>query len=158
MSGMEICGVILAVMPIVQLAVDQFRGQKFEALVKYQQTIRSIARKLELEHAQFYSTCEKLLSPVVDEDRLAELLSNPKASTWKDADIEDHLKDHLGEKKYDLYLTTIKELANLIVKLREDLVPGDMVSWHKFFLQHPAHDIHRYPKNPTSGTKRQRKN
>ena len=141
MSGMEIAGVVLGVIPILQLAVDQFHGEKFKALVKYKQIIRSISRKLELEHAQFHSTCEKLLSPLVDEDRLAELLSNPKASKWNDADLEDHLKVHLGEKKYDLYLTTIKDLANLIMSLKDDLGLGDMVSWHKLFLQQLADDI-----------------
>jgi hypothetical protein len=135
MSGMEIAGVILGVIPILQLAVDQFHGDKFKTLLKYQQVIRGISRKLDLEHALFYSTCEKLLSPIVDEDRLAELLSNPKASKWKDADLEDHLMDHLGDKKYDLYLSTIRELATLIMSLREDLGLRDMVNWHKFFLQ-----------------------
>jgi hypothetical protein len=127
MSGLEIVGVILGVIPILQLGLDQFHGERFRALVKYQQTIRSIYRKLELEHAQLHSTCEKLLSPVADEDRVAELLAKPKGSLWKDIDLEEKLMDHLGQKKYELFITTIKELASLIIKLRDDLGLVDRV-------------------------------
>jgi hypothetical protein len=127
MSGLEIAGVILGVIPILQLALDQFHSQRFKALVKYQQTIRSLTRKLALEHAQFHSTCERLLTPLVSEERVAELLSNPKGSMWDDPDLEEDLKDHLGERKYELYVDTIKELATLIIDLREDLGLGDMV-------------------------------
>jgi hypothetical protein len=126
-SGLEIAGVVLAVIPILQIGLEQFHGERFKALVKHQQMIRSISRKLEIEHAQFHSTCEKLLSPLVDEDRLAELLSNPKGSHWKDADLEEDLRDHLGDKKYILYVATIKDLASFIIGLREDLGLGDMV-------------------------------
>lgn len=127
MSGFEIAGVVLAVIPILQIGLEPFMGERFKTLLKHRQTIRSISRKLDIEHAQFHSTCEKLLSPLVDENRLAELLSNPKGSVWKDADLEEDLRDHLGDRKYKLYLSTIKELAGLMISLREELGLGDMV-------------------------------
>lgn len=128
MSGFEIVGVVLAVIPILQIGLQPFLGDQFKTLIKHQQTIRSISRKLDIEHAQFHNTCQKLLSPLVDEDTLAELLANPKASVWKDAVLEEDLRAHLGDKRYDLYLTTIKELAALMISLKEDLGLGDMVS------------------------------
>jgi len=123
---MEIAGVILAVIPIVQLTVDQFR-ERFQTLVKHQQKLRSISRKLALEHAQFQSTCEKLLLPIADEERVAELVSNPRASKWKDAELESDLIERLGAKNYDLYINTLKDLAQCIMSLKEELGFGDMV-------------------------------
>jgi hypothetical protein len=127
MSGLEIAGVILGVLPILQWGLKQFLGDRFKILTKYQHMINSVSRKLEIEHAQFHSTCEKLLTPLVDEDRLAELLSGPKASTWNDDELEKSLKRHLGDLKYRIYLMTIKDLAGIIISLREDLGLGDMV-------------------------------
>ena len=123
---MEIAGVILAVIPIVQLTVDQFR-ERFQTLVKHQQKLRSISRKLALEHAQFQSTCEKLLLPIADEERVAELVSTPRASKWKDAELESDLIERLGVKNYDLYINTLKDLAQCIMSLKEELGFGDMV-------------------------------
>ena len=123
---MEIAGVILAVIPIVQLTVDQFR-ERFQTLVKHQQKLRSISRKLALEHAQFQSTCEKLLLPIADEEKVAELVSNPRASKWKDAELESDLIERLGAKNYDLYINTLKDLAQCIMSLKEELGFGDMV-------------------------------
>jgi hypothetical protein len=134
MSGLEIAGVVLGVLPILQIGLQQFHGDKFKTLIKYQQMIRSVSRKLELEHAQFHSTCEKLLSPLVDEDRLADLLASPKGSKWNDADLEENLREHLGDKKYELYISIIKELASYIIGLREDLGLADMVRWDSYLM------------------------
>ena len=127
MSGLEIAGVVLGVIPIIQIVLEHFHGDRFKTLVKYQHMIRSISRKLEIEQAQFHSTCEKLLSPLVAEDRLAELLASPKGSKWKDADLEEDLRDHLGDKKYELYVGIIEDLAGFIISLKEDLGLADMV-------------------------------
>jgi hypothetical protein len=126
MSVLEVAGVVLGVMPMLQISLEDF-NERFRILVKYRQIIANIARKLDLEHAQFQSTCEKLLSPLVDEDRLAELLANPKASKWKDPILEDNLKENLGPKKYNLYMGTVKELANSIISLQDDLGLTDLV-------------------------------
>jgi len=136
MTGMEVTGVVLAVIPILQLAIDQFQGEKFQTLLKYRQRLRSISRKLAFEHAQLRSTCEKLLLPLVEEDRVAELVSNPKASSWKDADLEGDLREHLGEKNYDLYVETLKDIAQCIVSLREELGLGDMVCEMKMVVRY----------------------
>jgi hypothetical protein len=127
MSGNEIAGVVLGVIPILQITLEHFNGERFKTLVKYKEMIRRITRKLDLQHAQFQSTCERLLSPLVDEDKLAELLENPKASTWNDPKLENDLKEHLGQKKYDLYITTVKDLAVSIISLQDDLGLTDMV-------------------------------
>jgi hypothetical protein len=127
MAGNEVAGVVLAVIPILRITLQQFDGDRFKTLVKYDEMIRRITRKLDLQHAQFHSTCERLLSPLVDEDRLAELLENPKASTWNDPELESDMKEHLGRKKYDLYITTVRDLAASIIRLQDDLGLTDLV-------------------------------
>lgn len=124
-GGNEIAGVVLAVFPILRITLQNFNGIK--TLLKYNETIRKITRKIDLQHAQFHSTCERLLSPLVDEDKLAELLENPKPSTWNDSKLENDLQEHLGQKKYSLYMETVRDLATAIISLQEDLGLTDMV-------------------------------
>ena len=132
MSGNEVAGVVLAVIPVLRVTLQQFDGERFKTLMKYEEMIRRITRKLDLQHAQFHSTCERLLSPLVDEDKLAELLENPKASTWNDQELEGDMKEHLGRKKYELYISTVKDLAASIISLQDDLGLTNMVRFTSY--------------------------
>jgi hypothetical protein len=138
MSGLEIAGVVLAVIPVVQLALKRFQGEKYKSLVKYQQAIGSIGRKLGLEHAQLHSTCFKLLKPIFDEVTVAELLADPKAAGWQDGSIARKVEAHLGETKFELYVSTLRELAIYIAALREDLGLEDFVSLHLLHANPPT--------------------
>lgn len=101
MAGNEVAGVVLGVFPILRITLQNFHGVK--TLLKYNETIRRIARKLELQHAQFHSTCERLLSLLVDEDKLAELLENLEPSTWRDSKLERDVRKSGSEEVRSLH-------------------------------------------------------
>lgn len=55
-------------------------GRTSKILFKHQYVIASLIRELDMEHAQFRSTLEKMLSGLVDEIELAQLLEDHQHS------------------------------------------------------------------------------
>jgi hypothetical protein len=121
MSGFfEIAGVILGVLPILQIALNQVGGRNVKTLLKYQQTIIGFERDLGIEHLKFRTTCEKLLGPLVDEEELTDLLQNYNSDGWKDPELEEKLRGRLGESAYDLYIDAMKHLGEALDNLQKE--------------------------------------
>jgi hypothetical protein len=96
MSGFfEIAGVILGVIPILQIALNQVGGRNV-------------------------NTCEKLLGPLVDEEELTDLLQNYNSDGWKDPELEEKLRGRLGESAYDLYIDAMKHLGEALDNLQKE--------------------------------------
>jgi hypothetical protein len=127
MSGLEIAGVVLAVIPVFQLALRIFQGHNTKTLVKYQLVISSISRRLDFEHAKLHSTCSKLLQPLLDEEAVAELLEASE-DAWKDAALVTLVRTSLGDRKFNICIETLEALASSIIALREELGLQDVVS------------------------------
>ncbi|KAF2422209.1 hypothetical protein EJ08DRAFT_484327 [Tothia fuscella] len=121
MSGLEIAGVVLGVIPIVQIGIEQIKGKRLKALIKHQQTIASFSRKFELEHALFHANLEKLLVSISDEETASILLVNLTGPGWKDDDLSESLQEHLGERSYQAYYSALTDLAALLAELQEEL-------------------------------------
>ena len=121
MSGVEILGLILGIIPILQIGLHQAQSRKSKILIKYHQALADFCRDLHVEEARIRSTCERLLSPLVDEDELADLLDNPDGKGWKDKQLQIKLKDRLGDKCYDTYLKTLQRLGAALLTLKHEI-------------------------------------
>lgn len=88
-------------------------------LFKYQHVLRSFMRDLDMEHAQFRSTIEKILGGLVDEVELASLLENRNAALWKDKELERRLKQRIGPEAYRTYMATVERVASALAELWE---------------------------------------
>ena len=128
MSGLEIAGVVLAVIPVFQIALRRFQGDKSKTLNKYRHIIGDVSRRLDLEHAQLHSTFSRLLSLVLEEDRVAEILAGPADLAWKDERLVNMIREHLGEDKFALCTETLQDLAQCVTSLREELGLAGIVS------------------------------
>lgn len=117
MSGIDIGGLILQTIPILLVGLREVHGRTPKILFKYQHVIASFIRDLDMEHVQFRSTLEKILSGVVDEIELAQLLSDQRHPRWKDKELEKSMKQRIGPSAYDTYFTTVNRVARLLTEL-----------------------------------------
>jgi hypothetical protein len=102
---------------MVLAGLREVHGRTPKILFKHQHVIAGFIRDLDMEHVQFRSTLEKILSGVVDEIELAQLLRDQRHHRWKDKELEKIIKQRIGPDAYDTYFTTISRVARLLTEL-----------------------------------------
>ncbi|KAK1777257.1 hypothetical protein QBC45DRAFT_417342 [Copromyces sp. CBS 386.78] len=83
MSGFEIAGIALAILP---LAVEAFKVYKtyFPSSKKFQEDLKQLVQDLTSERLRLYNTCDRLLGPLLDQTTTAKgLLEDPRSPKWK---------------------------------------------------------------------------
>jgi len=121
MAGFEIAGLVLGIIPVMIIGLQEVHGRTSKILFKHQHVIASFIRELDMEHAQLRSTLEKMLSGLVNEIELAQLLEDQQHPIWKDPDLENRMKQRLGPEAYRIYITTVSRVANALIDLRDDV-------------------------------------
>lgn len=125
MSGFEIAGIVLAVIPLI---VDQIQAytKGFHTL----QSLRTKRYRRELtyrlncignQQVQLQNTLENLLESVVQTDKeLSELIQNPRSPLWKQENIQKELQKKLGG-NYDRFIANLEELFELLKEISRQL-------------------------------------
>jgi hypothetical protein len=119
MSGFEFAGLILSTIPLVLIGLQEVHGRTSKILFKHQHVIASFIRDLNMEHAQFRSTLEKILGGLVDDLELARLLEDHKHHLWKDEQLEKSMKQRIGPGGYQSYINTVNRVASALAELRD---------------------------------------
>ena len=123
MSGVEAAGFVLAVLPLLISALEDYR-KGFEPLEdwwRFRTVYKECHQNISIQKLFFEENLEQLLTPLVEgEDQLAALLEKPGGDGWKDPDLEEMLKKKLP-KSYDLYLGVIEEMNDVVEKLGNGL-------------------------------------
>ena len=84
---------------------------------RYRRELESLARALLIERTLFSMTCKKLLKEIViDDDLLDEWIENPECPLWRDEQMEQNLRQHLG-RKYSLYQAFIEDMGSAVEEL-----------------------------------------
>ncbi|KAH7393524.1 hypothetical protein BKA64DRAFT_89975 [Cadophora sp. MPI-SDFR-AT-0126] len=132
MSGFEVVGFVFNVLPLMIAGLQEVNGRTSKILFKYQHVIASFIRDLDMEHAQLRSTLEKMLSGMVNEIELAQLLEDQQHPIWKDTNLENRMKQRLGPEAYRVYIITMSRVATALVGLREAVGfnQGKKSKWH----------------------------
>jgi hypothetical protein len=118
-TGLEAAGLVLAILPLLISGLDYYR----EGLIpirdwlRYRSEIKSLIRNLNVEQVRFRIICEKLLSGIVPEEELADLLECPGGPAWHDEHVEKKLKERLRE-SFTVYLATVADMEDLLQALR----------------------------------------
>jgi hypothetical protein len=123
MSGVEAAGFVLAVLPLLISALEDYRTG-FEPLKdwwRFRTVYKECYQNISIQKIFFEENLEQLLTSLVeDEDQLAALLEKPGGNGWKDPDLEEMLKKKMP-KSYDLYLGVIEEMNDVVEKLGNGL-------------------------------------
>jgi hypothetical protein len=123
MSGAEVAGVVLAVLPLVVNQLDSYaRGlESIKGLRRYRWELEGYSSTLSAQYAIFLNTLEIFLQDVVDDhDERSELISNPEGAGWKDSQFQKRLTENLG-RDYNAFTGTVTTLCSLLKEVSNRL-------------------------------------
>jgi hypothetical protein len=107
MSGIEIVGVVLAVLPLCITALEHYEDEirPFKALFKYEAQLAESKRELFFVHASFTKTIQNLCedASVLSGQQFDDMVREATASTWLDDESEHKLVRYLSQQGYDAY-------------------------------------------------------
>lgn len=122
MSGVELAGLVLAVLPLVISALEDYNDglDPVKAFIKWENYLPQYIRKLRNQHVHYEQTLRLLLAPITTEFELAEMLAEPNGELWKDPDMTTKLKHKLDE-SYGAYHETVKDIERVMRTIAEKL-------------------------------------
>jgi hypothetical protein len=133
MSGIEVAGLLLGVIPLVISALEHYEGtlEPTIAFFKWNSELSAAVRKLWMQHTLYEQSIRLMLTPITNDQELNEMMDDTESGLWKDADLADQLRQRLG-KAYNPYLSTIKEIEGIMKTLAEklDIAGAAKVSLH----------------------------
>jgi hypothetical protein len=122
MSGFEIGGVVLGVLPLLISAVGTYDSvyRPFVTRYKdYEGALKSFRLGLVTERAIFRNECRKLLMSSVDSDSVKGMLEDLKHDGWADSNIEQKVSQYLGDSKEDCEAAVAHIREKLLAILKE---------------------------------------
>lgn len=125
MSGFEIAGVVLGGLPLLISAIEYSGKVKKYGRSYWRFRDAYLKETAQISHCQtiFQLHLQELLQPllvveVIDLVQYEDLLAKPGGIEWKEASVEQSLATRLAG-TYDQYLTTLRALQEIIVRLSQ---------------------------------------
>ena len=116
MSGFEVLGLILGLVPVVTGSIEHCRSRND------MRDLRQLERSFKTQRNIFENTIEELLSPLLSDVQLARLLEDPNNTLWQDANLSTKLEEHLGG-DYESFKEIMEDVKMMIVELQKILIP-----------------------------------
>ncbi|KAL1303415.1 hypothetical protein AAFC00_006806 [Neodothiora populina] len=122
MSGIEVAGLVLGVLPLFISALESYEKGlgPIRSMFSYREELSRYRRKLIVEYALYNQTIEYLLTPIVDDDKLDAMISQGFSDIWKEPALAGKLQKRLGSlhEAYEIVLddlrSVIEELATML--------------------------------------------
>ena len=115
-SGFEIVGVILGLVPLVTGSIEHCRSRND------MRDLRQLERGFKTQRHIFENTIEELLSPLLSDVQLARLLEDPSDKLWQDMNLSAKLEAHLGE-DYESFQEILEDVKVMIDELHNIMKP-----------------------------------
>lgn len=99
MSGFEIAGTVLAVLPLLITALEDYGEgiRTIKSMVGYKALVSDLVLDFKIETFHFRRGCEKLLSRLeVPPEQVDQLLKHPNGTRWNDPILDVKIKNLLG--------------------------------------------------------------
>jgi len=118
MSGIEVVGLVLGVLPLCISALEYYEKGlgPVTTMVKYRRELARYRCRLAVQYALYTQTIEYLLTPIVDEDQLEIMLTQDFGELWKQPEVAGRLEDHLGN-VHEAYQYTLMDMQETIEEL-----------------------------------------
>ena len=113
-SGFEIVGVILGLVPLVTGSIEHCRSRND------MRDLRQLERSFKTQRHRFLNTIEELLSPLLSDVQLARLLEDPNDTLWQDTNLSAKLEAHLGG-DYESFREILEDVKMMIDELQNIL-------------------------------------
>lgn len=122
MSGFEIAGIALAVLPMALKAFDVYKDY-FPSSKKVEEDLRQLVQDLNSEKLRIHNIYERLLASIWDQTTTArELLKDPNSPKWQELgpEIDARLRTLLGG-MYNMFQEQLEQFGKASEKLRVKL-------------------------------------
>ncbi|KAK2761692.1 hypothetical protein FQN54_001520 [Arachnomyces sp. PD_36] len=119
MSGVEAAGLVLGAIPLIVVCLKTYiQGvATVKRYFKYKNELKSLLRALTTEYDIFRNNCEELLEGLVQIRTMALLLQDPGGDRWKDAMLEEKLRNRLRG-AYTGYLETVDDMNSVVEEFK----------------------------------------
>jgi len=117
MSGFEVAGLVLGVLPIAVQALRGYMGL-LSSIKQSERTLKALIRDLETEHLRLQTTCEVLLDGVAPPTAIDELIRTPLSPKWEP--YNDQIRLRLWT-TWDKFYEHILDMQKAAEELREKL-------------------------------------
>ena len=115
MTGLESIGVVLSVIQVVITGVGQFKKLSLTS-----KEMRQLERHFKTQHNIFLNSVEELLSPLVSDTHLEQLMKDPNGEAWRDKAVSAKLEEQLGV-AYQSFEEIMEDVKVMMEDLRERL-------------------------------------
>ncbi|KAF4339308.1 hypothetical protein FBEOM_6722 [Fusarium beomiforme] len=131
MSGFEIAGIVLGSIPLIISALEAY-SKFMRDWGKIPSELRSLHRQLSTEQIKLRNVCQLLITDVVPQQDIEEMLANPFGPLWKVKQTNDKIRKRLWD-AYNPFQNTVAEiretLDNIMGRLRVHISDDGQVEW-----------------------------
>ena len=115
MSGFEVIGVILGLLPLIISAVENYPEvtDSFNHARKYRIALKKIKQDLDVESMIFSNTLEYVLDGLIPPDVFDQLLTGSSTKAWKKISENNQFKERLG-RSYTVFMDTVNDMNTSI--------------------------------------------
>lgn len=113
MSGFEIAGVVLGVLPLIISALEDYgEGIKaIKSMIRYKELVRNLVLDFQIETSSFKRGCEKLLARLqIAPEEVEELLKFPQGKQWNEPTLDAKIQKLLGREDCAQYKQLVLRL------------------------------------------------
>jgi hypothetical protein len=125
-TGVETAGLVLGAIPLLISALENLENMAAptKAFFSWKRHLRKLIRELYTTHTSYDQAVRLLLKPFADLADQTTMMDDPRSELWKEGDIADCLRDHLGS-AYRPFTLTIDEVSEILVEIATCLnIPG----------------------------------
>ncbi|THY25928.1 hypothetical protein D6D01_04737 [Aureobasidium pullulans] len=160
MSGLEVAGLVLAVMPLFISAFEHYETALYRThrFFGYKEEVCRYRIRLLTQYAAFSQTLEYLLADFIDEAELDDMIVHGYSELWKNPDLTTKLKSRLGTvyEPFRQALTEMRhdmeQLATVLDIERKERAHNSNDWWSTISQSRPSHDslLNRFYTSTTS--------
>lgn len=98
MAGIEVAGLVLAVIPLFISAFEHYEEglRPFQRFFYYEQESLRYRTRLLVQYTTYSQTLEYLLTDLTDEEKLSDMIARGYGELWKDPELTTKLQQRLG--------------------------------------------------------------
>lgn len=139
MSGFEVAGVALALLPILIEVVKSYStiAKKVHTLRHYSRDVKSISEQLKVHNGIFLNEVRLLLRSVQAEDEVEGMLDDTSDRRWVNEHLDDNLRAVLRE-SFEVCRGIVEETKDIIKAMEDELAKFDDLLFHKSKVSGPC--------------------
>ena len=132
MSGVEVAGLFLGVLPVVIEAVKAYHAtcEKIQIFQHYSREVERIQKQFRVRQRMFLNECHLLLQLVVDDDVTKAMLGDFEHSLWRDKDLNNQLNNYLSD-SYQSCKDIVEDTQTILEDVGEELRCFDVIASEK---------------------------